>query len=535
MRIVTFQPRPSPGLELVKDYGQRCGDDPLRRAAGVLSLALRGQGQARCRQTSWMGRGCFVAVTPTSFLSAKGTGPGPGSEALRVALDAALRADGEGEGGCVRLETDRFYPLLVPFRQRDGRWEVVDPRPEGFSMLALLVRDAESGAVYQAIGVPTLAPLLLLRRSEPSPWGVASHQALARYLAARLPQAIRTHLNTAVERPITFCGLTYCHLDGGVLIRAARSPFRVANLQRAAATCDRRFLRYLTVHALGLWRVGDRSLTVSTDAALACASRFLARMARSAAALFAEGVLHNRLGQQHQNITLAAEIADLDAGLFLRTLPWPDGEPPFASNDIPPRRRQRAPIPRSVYAQFWANLRDAEGALGVGILRVIDADTKRLAGLCHDGREGGWRAAAMLRQLFDLSAQAMRAADLLHRTLAASPDAPGTILPTDVHRKLLAAFTSIVARELARRRSLELLAWACRHGYDLLMYSVAESDTRTIHGWSHADSPVEHLRTNCDQARTDRVMEEARTFFTALRIAAAIDGRSESPALRAGC
>lgn len=526
MRIVPFQPQASSGLELVKDYGRTWGDEPRRRAANALAAMLRGQGQVRCRQTSWMGRGCFVPVTTTSFLSAKGTGPGPGSEALRVALDAAQRAEGMGEGGCLRVETGGFHPLLVPFRRRAGRWEVADPRPEGFSKLALLVRDAESAAVYRTIGVPTLAPLLLLRRSEPMPWGESSHHALAHYLAARLPRAIRAHLRSTVERPISFCGLSYCHLDGGVLIRAAQSPFRLANLQRAAATCDRRFLRYLTLHTLGRWHVGGGSPALSVDAVRSCSSRLLARLARSGAALFAEGVLHNRLGQQHQNITLAAEIADLDASVFLRTQSWADGEPPFPANAGLTRRRRGVPMSRSVYAQFWANLRHAEDAHGIEILRVIDADTRGLAGLCEDGREGAWRAAAMLRQLFDLYAQGTRAGDLLLRTFAASPDVPGTVLPPDLRRQMRVGFTSIVTSELGDRRSLELLAWALRHGHDQLMKGLAESERSSIHGWSHPDAPVEPLDSRCDRARAEHVLQEAQVFIEALRNAAGVEDRA---------
>ena len=521
MRIVTFQPRASPRLERIREYGPWRGDHPLRRAAVALESTLRGEGETRYRQTTWMGRGCFAAVTATRFLSAKGTGPGPGSEAVRVALDTALRdsvgGSGSGgggiEGGCVRLETGGFHPLLVPFRRRDGTWEVTDPRPEGFSMFGHLVREAEAAAVYQAIGVPTPAPLRLLRRREAIPWTEDSRDALARYLTGRVSGIIRAHLDDAIDRPIACRGLTYCHMDGGVLMRSARSPFRIANLQTAAATRDTRFLRYLAAHTVRLWGVAsDNPLTA--DAVRFAATRLVTQLARSAAALFAEGVLHDRLGQHHQNITLAAEIADLDATLFLRTQAWHEGEPPFPGDTRGSPGDSRVSTMQPTYARFWTNIRQAERDLGIDVLSVIDADTDRLGGA---GRQDARWAAAMLRQLFEVWTQALRAADLLHRALGSSPDAPGTVLPVSVSRELMAIFTSTVARELARRRGIELFAWAARHGFDRLMHRFSESTgTRTIHGWSHPTVPVESLRQRCEPARTAHIVDDANRFFAAL-------------------
>src|SRR5947207_548603 len=130
--MVKFRPVPSPQYELTDECLRDHGESVAAAALEFLD-DLRGPSERWYEQATWMGRGCSRQIHPGLFLVAKGVGPGPGSERMRVFLDAFFRVYNDGNGACLRLDTGSYYPMLLQHFWKGGVVTVVDPRPEGMS------------------------------------------------------------------------------------------------------------------------------------------------------------------------------------------------------------------------------------------------------------------------------------------------------------------------------------------------------------------------------------------------------------------
>jgi hypothetical protein len=505
MEEYTFVPTPLPSGRRVKAYRQAAADVRLEAEAQDLEGVLLGKQRGLCRQVAWMGRSCYREVAGRRYLVAKGIGPSPGSEAMRRLLDGALARRAGGLGGCLRLDTRTHYPLLVQFLRRGDVWDVISPRPEGFSMFSLLYREAESAVVFRHLGVPALSPLLLLRDRTDPPWPGRGRSGLQDYLARHLPQAIPRHLNGGGGGPasrLRFLDLAYADLDGGVLIRSARSPYRVANLHSAALEGDRDSLRALGSHMAA--QLPCRAAFPGGAEELGL--EFASRLARTAARLFCEGALHGQLHLHYQNVTLAGELADFDGAVFLRARPGRVENVPFAD------------APRTaVYDSHRRQMESAEERGDVSIAAGLSDDYQEYAGADYDPPDRPRLAASLLRQIYDCYTQASRAADLLVRAYVPVVQRAGAALSPGGLDAVRNRFARSCAGELARRRSLPLLGWCREHGLRYLLGRLLDQEgRRTIYGWASPAVPVDHLATPCDLSRSRYIRQEASALLESI-------------------
>lgn len=454
-----------------------------------------------------MGRGCFQRLSRSThkhaYLVAKGVGPGPGSEAMRQMLDETARAACGRSAGCLRLETGCFYPLLVKFLRARHGWEFVDPRPEGFCGFGNVLREAESSAFLTQLGLPVVAPLILLRHKVTPPWATNTRDGVERYLMAKMPASVDAHLraregiaHAAADVPVfpNIGGVEYRNMDGGILVRAARSPFRLANLEFAAASGDHGSLSDLVCHCIQQFGGVSPSKAEVTRTAY----RFTHSLARTAARLFCEGVLHSQLHLHFQNVSLAAELADFDCTIFVRASLSMVEDLPFP-----------APLP-VYYDTFWQRIRSLESSFDIDLMTSLAADYQRVAGLTSRSRDDGLLAASMLQQILDLQNHATRGADLLLRLFAKNPSQAGTILEMRELEGLRQAFRHTFLTAVDWSGGSSLLQWCRRYGADRLCRSLRSLEgRRSTYGWWHEDVPVDTSHALCDPRRVDSILGES--------------------------
>jgi hypothetical protein len=490
----------------VKDYCAGLGDRELADAAYALEDVFLGKKRALCKQAAWMGRGCFSQANERHYLVAKGVGPGPGSEQMRVMLDETIRRRGEGRGGCLRLDTESYYPLLVQFQQRAGGWNVFDTRPEGFSMFSFLYREAEAALILRNLDLRAVTPLLLMRNRLDPPWRTHSRISLESYLKKRLPAAIQKHISLREGQagmPFNFTNQVYLDMDGGVLIRNALSPYRVANLHHTITENDRAGLEFLTGHMLRQFGFRDSS----SQSIHALSLSFSAELARIAATLFSEGIIHGQLGLHHQNITLAAEIADFDELIFVRAITDATGVIPFPESQFIDK-----------YVQFSDDLRKIERQYGVNIIPVLTGDYQEFGGMSYKGLDLPRLSAFMLRQLFDLYSHSLLTADLLSRNLNADLQRAGTVLSDEQIGELQTVFVENFINALVNYQALSLLRWSLSTGFDYLLHRLLNRlHRRTFYGWTSFKVPVDQLIAICDADRLKQIRKEASGLFSCLQ------------------
>ena len=446
-------------------------------------------------QHTWMGRSGFRPNPDGSYLVVKGIGPGPGSEWMRAFIDRNSYRSYHGAGGCLRLGTGTPFPLLVPFGQGERAWRVHTARPEGMSRFSLCLLEAEAACLYREISVPVALPLSVSRVHYPTPWEAGSHTSMGEFLAARMPEAVRSHLRLAGKAAPDVFQIgrqVYVELDAGVLARRVLSPFRIANLYQATLDEDRESLTGLFHHmscvldAAGVTEVGNA---------------LLKRLARTAGTLFCEGVIHGQLHIHFQDITLAGELADLDCTTFLRSLPDSIEDIPFGASTA-----------GTAYRRHRARLQQLGSSFGVRL--VEDADLRYNARFIGSKASDGWRhlqiATALLRQLFDLYNQAALAVDRLGRL-------EGGPLNWEELSRLRHLFTQEVATEIRRHRGRTLFHWCLQHGWErLLDVDLCPLNKRTLYGWASAGVPPDFVNSPGDAIRARFVRAEAESFFTAL-------------------
>lgn len=508
MQHFLFVPQESSARERIKDYTAEFADEDLRRATYELEEVFLGKRRQLCKQVAWMGRGCYLKPLGSHYLVVKGVGPGPGSEHMRQMLDGVMRERGHGRGGCLRLDTKTFFPLLVQFINRNNSWVIFDPRPEGFSIFGFLYREAEAALILHQLDVRAVFPLLLLRHKINSPWVPKDPASLEEYLTRRLLPAIQKHLRLSdddVSLPISFASLVYVDMDGGILIRKSLSPYRIANLHTTAVEGDQEGLRFLTTHMLDILGLGELTCESVTELRLTFASE----LARTAARLFAEGVIHGQLNIHHQNITLAAELADFDELIFVRA------EPALLEN---------IPFPESPYAhryvEFGRELQRAERELGTDITGVLFDDYQEFVGISYEGLDQPRLAAFMLRQVYDLFVQSLITADLVSRNVTRDAGRTGTVLRPQEIGAVQERFVTVFLDCVVAHKAVPLLDWCMENGFSYLFERLLNLKLkRTLYGWTHADVPLNRLIDICGSERAECIREEAHSFFEVLNSA----------------
>ena len=510
---IEFTPKPRSNLQPIFDR-TAFTLPAIREASFQLEAAFSNTVPLSCHQTTWMGRGCFLHVKSSSqirypYLAAKGVGPGPGSELMRQRLDKIFQKQHNFSAGCLRLETDTYYPLLVCFHLRDDRWMISNPRPEGFSSFRNLVREFVASALIQQTPIPILPPLILLRDLLPPPWSKETQKGLEEYILPQMPLAISKHLHSRKDELFSACyfpiyqriyNASYLSLDGGVLIRSAMSPYRVANLHSAAVEEDCSCLRLLREHFTEIHSTRLGSIHQEFKQSI---FRYIDLMAKTAADLFSEGIIHGQLHLHYQNVTLAGEIADLDCGIFAMPILYELGQVDY-SVSISPQE----------YDVFWKEIIRLSDDLRTDILSIFRADYDQIGSVSSVKCDKCLLAAHMLQQVYDIYNHALRAVDLLCRADLSTINLPGTILDQEQWHLCSISFQKAFMRNIFARHSQSLLSWCLENGYEYLIQVTLNClGSQTIYGWSSPDAPLDYSSSVCTELQQQYIHGQVNTLF----------------------
>jgi hypothetical protein len=498
---IPFRPKPRNNLRPIFE-NTISAELSVREAVYELEDTFCGKSTSTCYQTSWMGRGCFLQIPLSSrkrhlYISAKGVGPGPGSELMRQRLDAIFRRRNNSYGGCLRLETNTYYPLLVCFRLRNDRWVISHPRPEGFSSFRNLIREFIVSALIEQTDIPILSPLLLLRDHVSAPWGPETQESLEEYILDRISLAIFEQLKakkkinrTVVSFPVNphVSGVSYLNLDGGVLIRSARSPYRVANLHAAATNEDIKCIRSLREHFIAVNATNSGDVFSDLNESI---YNYARSMAQTAANLFSEGIIHGQLHLHYQNISLAGEIADLDCAIFAMPILIELGKVDFP-----------VCISRVDYDIFWEKIIYCSKHLKTDILPIFKADYEEIGGIDPRVCDKDLLAASMLRQIYDIYNHTMRTIDLVYRSDLRRLNQPGTILTDQEWDYWSFVFQNCFSSHILLRKSQLLFNWCLEDGYECLKGVILKYVGRqTIYGWAYSDVALDYTVSVCDESQ----------------------------------
>lgn len=461
VEIVQFRPVPSPHYKLT-DECLRDHCEPVAAAAHEFLDDLRGPTERRYEQATWMGRGCSRQIQPGLFLVAKGVGPGPGSERMRVFLDAFFREYNDGNGACLRLDTGSYYPMLLQHSWKSGTVTVVDPRPEGMSIYGATLREFRSERYASSCGVDTVQSVALVRHSVTAPW-VRDGSTVEEYLTAAVLADPRFHHGGGHEpKQVVVDQAEYPDMDAGLLIRAGRTPYRIQDLYQAALDAD--------VESFGL---------LHSSASGFQNEPMSATLARTAASLFGARLLHGQLRTHFQNVSLAGELADFDSLVSI------------------------------VPSQLAADLADLDDARNTVMAGFYHADRNR----CIE--QDSVRAAKELGQIYDLWNIALRLTDLLARD-DARMQAAGTVLEPSVVRRTREEFAGVF-RELVSDRDLDLLqqVHSAGAGASLRDYFDKRGDV-SIYGWHRPGLAMNHFNRRHGDDDHAFVVDDAASLFDRL-------------------
>lgn len=288
----------SRGFSRVWTSGQT-GATPLLE---TVDASLVGQKSIKCYQASWMGRGCIKPVAD-GYLSLKGIGPSPGSEEFRLLMeDLWTNQSPIGRGGCMRLH-GRDFPLLVPYIYEEPfKLKIFDPRPEGYSVFGAVAREALFSDHLAGCGALVPQPLAVYRRTLQPDWRVATVEAESEYLIDRFNQLAEP----TPAADIRVENLYYSDMDVGVLARKVKHPNRLQEIVQASYD--------------GQPHLEKMDAALSVEAGKRGFSSWVKEMergiARNLGAFLRHGIIHGQLETHYQNLTMAGEICDWDAGVI---------------------------------------------------------------------------------------------------------------------------------------------------------------------------------------------------------------------------
>lgn len=518
MDELDFQPRPCSNLIEVDEYSEYKENSEMRGATDQFGEVLNGEVSKSYKQASWMGRGCYEQLLSGDTMLGKGVGPGMGSEKMRQFLDELWRARaGAGfRGGCVRMPTESDYPLLLQYVEDSLGWKVMDPRPEGFSIFGALYREGLSGEIYKEAGVTSVTPVKLFRNKVVPPFQeTGSEQGVEAYIRAHFSQLISAHLGIGPnvdQQAIRFDENTYFDMDGGILVRKAKTPFRIANLQMALMEGDKELTDYLIASA----EKGLSEISIPNEGEDVPPSHKLAwTLGDTAGKLFANHIMHGQLNIHYQNVSIAGELADFDSTVFLDA--YPDiGAIGSTRNDA----RMKA-----LYASYWDKTKKGEDKYAVPMRPFIQEDFERtIGGKDLSSAPPDTLSANMLGQIYDLYIQALRCVDLMERRDAKGDKETGTVLSEDQISKVKAIFVKAFCAQLKNQHEVDLFKSALEKGYEKFREKyLNKKGQTTIYGWHNPETPLNHMVEKCDDQRLEFIQKDADSLYDLLRKVFKID------------
>ena len=518
MNELDFQPQQCDNLVEVDEYSEYRENKEIRNATDLFEKVLSGAISRSYKQASWMGRGCYEQLSSENTLLGKGIGPGMGSEKMRQFLDDLWRARaGDGfRGGCIRMPTESFYPLLLQYVEDSQGWKVMDPRPEGFSIFGALYREGLSGEIYKNAGINSVIPVKLYRNKVIPPFQeTGSGAGIETYIRTHFSQLISSHLGleqNSDQQAIRFDENTYFDMDGGILVRKAKTPFRIANLQMAIMQENKELTDRLVSSAENnLSRISipniEKEVTPSYKLAWI--------LGDTAGKLFVHHIMHGQLNIHYQNVSIAGELADFDSTVFLDA--YPDLNTIGAMiNDT----RMKA-----LYASYWEKTEEGENTYSVPMRPFIQEDFERtVGGKDLSSSSADVLSANMLGQIYDLYIQALRCIDLMARHNMSRAQETGTILSDNQISEIKNLFVKGFCAQLKNQHDVNLIKSIFKKGYEHFRekYINKKSQT-TIYGWHNPGTPLNHMIEKCDDKRFKFIQKDADSLNDLLRKAFDID------------
>lgn len=496
MRTLPFKPIANPGIERIRNYSEYRENPEVALRTDQLLATFRGELEMTLSQASWMGRGCYTQLEDGRSLSVKGTGPGPGSEVVRQFFDSVWKKRSPvGIGGCARVDTGTPLPLLVQFRKDLSNWVAMDPRPEGFAIFGALFREAISSEIYKRLHVSSTNPVQLWRQNIVPPWqDTNTPEGVQDFVRRHLPLAIQEYIE-AVGHPMDdmqFEETTYFDMDGGSLIRTARTPYRIANLHTAASQGDEDTL-YELAHEMRNCLVNVQVETGRNEPQ----EKFLALLGESAGKLYRDGVIHGQLHIHFQNVSLAAELADFDSTIFLNAH----------------RETRFTDRLQGTYLKYWDDLLRGESENAISMLPFVKEDFEKYTGLSNGKVDQQVLASYIIGQIYDLYNQATRCADLMKRANIRQNPESGTVLNHEEFQNLrdifAVSFTGQLTTDDIARFNDELAQGMQR----FMEVYLDKRNCTTIYGWHFPSTPIDHMYEKCDEQRQQYLKKDAEELI----------------------
>jgi|SRR3989344_406032 len=509
MKNSQFSPSADPNIQTIKDYSEYRGNPAVRDCTDAMLAAFQGRTHQVFEQTSWMGRGCYTQIESGAYVLVKGTGPCPASEEMRKFLDDLWQKRATtGIGGCTRLDTGTTFPLLVQYQKQEDGWKAMDPRAEGFAIFGALYREAESGEIYKDIGVPGITPVQLWRNKVTPPWkDIHSPEGVQEFIRSKLPARLAAELGITVEdiNPIRFEEVTYFDMDGGSLIRTAKTPYRIANMHDAAIEGNMEELALVAGQAIEqLQNMNLGELDTEDKYKLASV------LGASAGKMIKHHVIHGQMNIHYQNVSTLGELGDFDSSVFFEA--YPDLE--IAGHRI---QYQRSDL----YKQYWNALRQGESDTGIVMLPFLKEDFRRFTSPISGDFDSEFTASQIIGQIYDLYNQASRGVDLLTRAEKKINPQTGSILSDQEFVSLRRTFAQGLTSELDEESKMELeRVW--KEGKEAFVDQYLDRIGKTtIYGWGNSTTPINHMFEKCDASRMQYIREDALSLFEAISLAQA--------------
>lgn len=451
------------------------------------------------QQIEWMWRWCYKKLSWNSgFLLWKWTWPWAGSEVMRIHLDSLHRSWAREEWKqwwCIRVPMSKVWPFLVQYHVSDT-WvvEIIDPRPEWFSIFWATYREYLAGQVYSNLWIKIVKPLQLFRENTPAPWSWDKEKfqdALSREVMCVLHNGNIRALDCLITKD------SYHDLDAGILFRYAETPYRISNLFDFCVKNDLGSLRWAINTLASVWPETNAVLTEEDIFALQI--RVTKTIAKNAALMFVNGIIHGQFRRHFQNISALGELSDFDSTVFL----WISDKKRDIWFDIP-----LVAIRES--EQFLHLLQKGEREHKVDMIPFLKSDEVLFFG---ERWNKPHLVTNMMWQVYDLFNQSMRINDIFWRYMGPKIDHWWCSLDPQRYDELVAIFTTEF-KHYTTPDHQNFIRNTFVPNMDIFhnMYLNRDRGDISIYGWK-IHPQLDYLSHNIQAHHLDNAAEEAKKIF----------------------
>lgn len=498
MRYSQFVPKISKSLDVVKHYSH---DDQCLQASDLLYKTFKGEENQVYKQVDWMGRWCFLEIEDRkSYIIGKWVGPWVWSELMRVFL-ADVRNNDAGQERlwwCIRIDTNTYYPFLVQFIETEDGYEIIDPRPEWFSIFWALYREAESAVIYERNNINILKPISLFHNKLDFPW---KEQWFDQYIKEKFKEIFMKEYQGEISKwkieNISLKKAAYFDLDWWVLVRNADTPFRISNLQTLATKNDAEWFDDILAHIDGY--LEEHAEKIET---------YIGSLWTAAGILFRKWIIHGQFKTHFQNISVLWEIGDFDSSIFLGAFSG------FNKLWIEVTEQDR-----ELYEKYIESIKNGEKSYTLDMMSFIYDDLKLFSG----GKDINSVSPAilamnMLGQIYDLFVQWLRLYDLYARKNNSIINNPWTVLKEEEMIFIKTLFIKNFLKEIEGNiKTEDLLKWVIKNWIAPVKEKyLNRMDRSTIYWWHMQGIPMDYINIDCNKERQNFIINDFNSFISCI-------------------